>query len=61
LEAVPERECNARKRMGKQLASMILAQIYNLSGHLETGICPRNNEEVYDLIESNRLKETLDK
>jgi hypothetical protein len=47
--------------MEKQLASMILAQIYNLSSHLEPGGCPRNNEEVYKLIESNNLEETLDK
>jgi hypothetical protein len=48
-------------RMGKQLMSAILAQIYNLSEYLEPGTCPRNETEVHDLIQSNTLEETLDK
>jgi DNA-binding transcriptional regulator YbjK len=47
--------------MEKQLTSAILAQIHNLSCHLEPGLCPRNDTEVCELLQSNRLEETLDK
>jgi hypothetical protein len=60
-EAIEERNSKARKRTGKQLTSVILAQIYNLSNHLEAGLCPRNETEVYELIQTNNLEETLDK
>jgi hypothetical protein len=52
---------NARIRMGKQLMSAILAQIYNLPEYLEPGTCPRSEAEVYDLIQGNNLEETLNK
>jgi hypothetical protein len=60
-EVIGERESNTRKRMEKQIISAILAQIYNISSHLEPGYCPRNEIEVNELIESNSLDETLDK
>jgi ribosomal protein L17 len=47
--------------MEKQIASAILTQIYNISSQLEQGLCSRNENEVYDLIESNNLEETLSK
>jgi hypothetical protein len=46
--------------MEKQHMSPILAQIYSMSGYLEPGACPRNEAEVYDLIQGNNLEETLD-
>jgi hypothetical protein len=60
-EEIRERKCNARQRTGKQLTSAILAQIYNLSKYLEPELCPRNDTEVYEMIHSNTLEETLDK
>jgi hypothetical protein len=47
------------KRMGNPLMNTIQAQIYNLSKYLDTGTFPRNETEVYDLIQSQNLEETL--
>jgi ElaB/YqjD/DUF883 family membrane-anchored ribosome-binding protein len=57
----PEKEekSNSREKMGYQFMNIILAQIYNLSKYLEAGEIHRNETEVYDLIQSQNLEETL--
>jgi hypothetical protein len=52
---------NARIRMGKQLMIAILAQIHNLANNLKPGMYPRNEIEVYELMQENNLEETIDK
>jgi BMFP domain-containing protein YqiC len=60
-EVIEEREKNVRKGMEKQITSAILAQIYNSSNQLESGQCRRNENEIYEFIESNSLDDTLNK
>jgi hypothetical protein len=47
--------------MENQITSAILAQIYNISSQLEQGQCHKNENEVYKLMESNSLEDTLSK
>jgi hypothetical protein len=43
------------------LIGLILAQTHNLSEYIEEGTAPRNESEVYELIHSNNLEDTLEK
>jgi hypothetical protein len=50
----------SRKRIENQLINIMQAQIYNLSKYLETSTFPRNEAEVYELIQSQNLDVRLD-
>jgi hypothetical protein len=52
---------NTKKRIQNQLVGIVLAQIHNLEKCIEGGDGPRNENELYELLQSNNFEDILDK
>jgi hypothetical protein len=52
---------NTKKRIQSQLVGMGLAQIHNLEKYIEDGSGPRNENELYELLQSKSFEDNLEK